>query len=610
MGKKSRLKRERKVDVRMEEPRVRAGGERALHTRGDAPTAPTAKGMLKAAGFTEEMGHAYVKILMGIERDRPEPPKRLESMTPYEMRAWRDAVTAEYAKLGLDEWDVFGVKISARDMLLEAFRTKLVREKELDELLKNCDTHDGRLKLIEELESRRAQAESARIESIQKAKIARPAKFGLVKEAVAAEQNDLLMPARVLEETSKVHPDIWRHLDGVKADPARVGLQGWDSCCYMPYLVAFPVMEHIHRDTVAQSEAHLALASDSKLVAALCAWRMTKGVYRFDPTMMSELMRSEIDGDIPTSVFLRMPEWCVYIPTPGLEYSPGMPVHGMFSWIDIDPMRVGSDPSLCFEILLDPKRMSNQTLMGMAGGSRWRLERAQQRWVEQGEPVPTEEKAVELHFGGDEFVHFSVRVDLALGSMKDAVKRTVYEKHEKAKDLREFLNSAESRDMSEQQRLVTENYVDAMLNISDEAREGLAKGVSTFFMKAVNLVLYLCSDDADMTREGLEDRKAKVAKDLSLGRRVYQADKIKTWDVGMRLGSEIRGWMKQEDSGDRAGPEGVGESPRPHVRRAHWHTFLVGPRSGGQQRRPKWLPPIPVNVNTPDDLITTVHPVS
>ena len=42
-------------------------------------------------------------------------------------------------------------------------------------------------------------------------------------------------------------------------------------------------------------------------------------------------------------------------------------------------------------------------------------------------------------------------------------------------------------------------------------------------------------------------------------------------------------------------------------RRAHWHTYLVGP--GRRERRLKWLLPIPVNVDDPDALPVTIKPV-
>ena len=58
-------------------------------------------------------------------------------------------------------------------------------------------------------------------------------------------------------------------------------------------------------------------------------------------------------------------------------------------------------------------------------------------------------------------------------------------------------------------------------------------------------------------------------------------------------------------------PTGTHASPRPHIRRAHWHSFWVGKRDQPDARSVtlKWLPPIPVNVQGVEDLTTTVRDV-
>ena len=60
-----------------------------------------------------------------------------------------------------------------------------------------------------------------------------------------------------------------------------------------------------------------------------------------------------------------------------------------------------------------------------------------------------------------------------------------------------------------------------------------------------------------------------------------------------------------------AEPTGTHASPRPHIRRAHWHSFWVGKKDQPDARSVtlKWLPPIPVNVTGVDDLTTTVRDV-
>jgi hypothetical protein len=59
-------------------------------------------------------------------------------------------------------------------------------------------------------------------------------------------------------------------------------------------------------------------------------WRMTQGIYRFDETLYSELIRTRNSGAIPTDILIRLPEWCVYLETPGL------PMFGVWARIDLD----------------------------------------------------------------------------------------------------------------------------------------------------------------------------------------------------------------------------------------------------------------------------------
>lgn len=49
------------------------------------------------------------------------------------------------------------------------------------------------------------------------------------------------------------------------------------------------------------------------------AWRMTQGIYRIDPTLYADLVDTEIAGDLPSDVLMHLPEWCIYIETPGLQ---------------------------------------------------------------------------------------------------------------------------------------------------------------------------------------------------------------------------------------------------------------------------------------------------
>lgn len=130
----------------------------------------------------------------------------------------------------------------------------------------------------------------------------------------------------------------------------------------------------------------------------------------------------------------------------------------------------------------------------------------------------------------------------------------------------------------------------------------------------INLVLYLCSTNAEMRQRDtgrLRPAKPTLTKTKD-GMRMFPAEKPAAWDVGFRLGAAIRHAREQEH---RKPGDGTHASPRPHIRRAHWHAFWTGPKAKVGQQAPerklvlKWLPPMAVNVEEEMEPIPTIHPV-
>lgn len=120
-------------------------------------------------------------------------------------------------------------------------------------------------------------------------------------------------------------------------------------------------------------------------------------------------------------------------------------------------------------------------------------------------------------------------------------------------------------------------------------------------LNILNVALYLCAVNADAhsqpTRTHTHDRKAGLPLTTI------------TADVGVRMGAALRRASEAAADGPRE-PGGARTASMPgHVRRAHFHTYLYGPLGGERERRLKWLPPIPVNLEFGDDLPVTVHPV-
>jgi hypothetical protein len=115
---------------------------------------------------------------------------------------------------------------------------------------------------------------------------------------------------------------------------------------------------------------------------------------------------------------------------------------------------------------------------------------------------------------------------------------------------------------------------------------------------AVACATYLCSEEPDVqgTPSKLNARRIKLGK-LPLH--------PTTWTVGARFGAAFRKARAERAASSGAGH---GSSPRPHVRRAHWHTFWRG-TGEKRERFVKWLPPIFVSVDR-GDIVPTIRPVS
>lgn len=112
----------------------------------------------------------------------------------------------------------------------------------------------------------------------------------------------------------------------------------------------------------------------------------------------------------------------------------------------------------------------------------------------------------------------------------------------------------------------------------------------------IQIAYYLSAQNAEI-------KEVKTKKEKRLRRSDGKIVNIKQWDVGYRIGNKFR----EEQKSSTEHSERNGSSPRPHVRRAHWHHFWSGPNKS--ILIVKWLEPIFVNARSSDDLVSTEHKV-
>lgn len=147
--------------------------------------------------------------------------------------------------------------------------------------------------------------------------------------------------------------------------------------------------------------------------------------------------------------------------------------------------------------------------------------------------------------------------------------------------------------------------------VSPEYKAVLKEVFNNLGPGAISLFLYICSVNAEFRDNGDTNRSPgkPVAKKTRDGIRLFPPEQPIVWDTAWRIGAALRSYgntSSHENKGER-------ERMRPHVRRAHWHTFLTGPLNGPRDVRVKWLPPIAVNVAAaggPESLVPVVRDAS
>ena len=117
---------------------------------------------------------------------------------------------------------------------------------------------------------------------------------------------------------------------------------------------------------------------------------------------------------------------------------------------------------------------------------------------------------------------------------------------------------------------------------------------------ALPLILYLCASNAEITSK---TAAAPTIPTLPRNKRAIAPHQPTEWLCGERIGAAIRA-SAQREAND---PTGTGASKRPHIRRAHWHTYRVG--VGKANTILKWIHPLAINADDGSDMPVTTRKV-
>jgi len=318
---------------------------------------------------------------------------------------------------------------------------------------------------------------------------------------------------QALDAIGRHMPGVWARYEHLRA--AYRAKVDWPQWCFAPMAVAFPI-----------TGEHPALAAK---LTALAAWRMTKGIYRVDPTLLPALINTPLDAAVPVDILRRLPEWCIYLELDQLPTFRG-PARGV--WVSMELAGTADPGPVFLSLLVDTAHASADAM--------------------------------------DEKAMLPLNIKLSGDSLLESLRQT----YKAAPELHEMIAA-------------------------------VAEPI-------VSVLIYLCSQGVDLTRNGSKawPSKPSIVRTRRHGERLFPAPAPVTWELGVRMGAALRAAYAAADASHG---DGTGRTVVPHLRRAHFHTILSGPMKGvlaaQRQREVRWMPPVAVNLRDPEQLVATIRPV-
>lgn len=358
----------------------------------------------------------------------------------------------------------------------------------------------------------------------------------------------LTHPAKkALTELHKEFPNLHKTLDAIAFDSTR--RSEWPANIFLPRELWMAVTAHelnIPPEKLSTPRYRNVVLNAVDRITMLGSWGKTQGIYRFDKDIYAELTSTPIDGQIPAKCLERLGEWCIYIETPDCDLikSDNVKVHG--AWVSLGyslDEEKGEDPT---HLLIAPHIVSKRPVFTPDGQDASKQIAIQK--IALGNGLSIEEMLAQAHQ--------NARIEMHKNNM-----------HEMLQDL-----------------------------------DALAEPQTKFIKSVISLCLYICTqNDLRNRKTGQTAPSTPVPQRLKKGTRLFQPDAPQEWDVGVRMGTAIRAALQAAASSGT----GTGGSVRPHMRRAHWHSFRVGKiKNDAGEVIPaamrdlvvKWIPSVPVNL--------------
>lgn len=176
-------------------------------------------------------------------------------------------------------------------------------------------------------------------------------------------------PDKWIREMNRRYPNLWIDLRKGYEEPSRILrpkaslelLQSIPDWCIMPTFFPFLVMTDRYGESF-----YITHMDEVMTIASTYIWRCSKGIYRFAPEIYQALVSQPITGDLPMDCLYRLPEWAVYIESPGLSYE-RHPMKGFIAHLDYNMFSHNVD--LQFAMFLEGRDMPKTVALPFGNGT-------------------------------------------------------------------------------------------------------------------------------------------------------------------------------------------------------------------------------------------------
>ena len=151
-----------------------------------------------------------------------------------------------------------------------------------------------------------------------------------------------MRPLEHLNTASKIFPSAWKQVESMLEGKGK-DLPVWPEWCFLPMAAWYAIVSGGGDNRLGIDEIR-----NVGQLAAIGTWRYSQGIYRFDPDLLAALAKTELEGDIPADVVMRLPEWSIYIETSGMKWS-GSELYGFWAHLESD----ANDGRVELRLLLD-----------------------------------------------------------------------------------------------------------------------------------------------------------------------------------------------------------------------------------------------------------------